>query len=175
MWNPFASASWPLLIGVAVSTLVALVVLWLIWKPVSHSAPCRPRVRILFGTQSGTAERFSRQLASDISGRYRDDHEVTVDSLEDIQPESLRAETLIILITATYGDGEPTDDAADFCQWLTSKCASNAGADELLKASTSDILLSWNECGPIVRCDTQRSCNVCITVGTALWRFRLGE
>ena len=124
-----------MLIGAAVSTLLALLVLWLVWKPSSGSAPRKPRVRILFGTQSGTAERFSRQLASEIEARYQEqEHEVAVDSLEDVQAESMRAEKLIILIMATYGDGEPTDDAAEFCQWLTTKSSHTAYVEQLLQA-----------------------------------------
>ncbi|CAL5223872.1 g6461 [Coccomyxa viridis] len=46
----------------------------------------------------------------------------------------MRAETLIILIMATYGDGEPTDDAAEFCQWLTTKSSDNAVVEQLLQA-----------------------------------------
>lgn len=135
--NPFFSGSMSLLIGIAVSAAIALLILRFIWKPVSHTAPRKPRVRILFGTQSGTAERFSRQLASDFVARYCEDHEVAVNSLEDVQPESLRSETMIILVTATYGDGEPTDDAADFCTWLTTKCTDHAGAEQLFQASVS--------------------------------------
>ena len=138
-WIAFAFEHAPLLIGVAVSAALALLVLWLVWKPVSHSAPRKPRVRILFGTQSGTAERFSRQLASDIAAEYQDDHEVAVDSLEDVQADSMRAETLVILVMATYGDGEPTDDAAEFCQWLSAKCSDDAGVEQVLQASLAVV------------------------------------
>ena len=134
-WIAFVAGHPHLLIGVFVSIALCLLVVWLVWKPVSHSAPRKPRVRILYGTQSGTAERFSRQLASDIGGWYLDDHEVAVDSLEDVQADSMRAETLVILVMATYGDGEPTDDAAEFCQWLTTKCSDDAGVEQLLQAS----------------------------------------
>jgi len=140
LWSFLNLEQGPLLVGLAVSILLPLI-LWLILKPVSQSAPRKPRVRVLFGTQSGTAERFSRQLASDVSARYHDDYEVTVDSLEDFQPQTLRTEKLVFLIMATYGDGEPTDDAADFCQWLTSKCtvtSSDAGAKDLFQVSLSD-------------------------------------
>ena len=135
-WIAFASGSTALLVGVLVSIFLACLVVWLVWKPVSRSAPSKPRVRILFGTQSGTAERFSRQLASDIGSRYEEDYEVAVDSLEDVQADSMRTETLVVLIMATYGDGEPTDDAAEFCQWLTTNCSDDGGVEQLLQASS---------------------------------------
>ena len=140
LWSFLSTRPEPLLVALAVSVLLPFF-LWLILKPVSRLAPRKPRVRVLFGTQSGTAERFSRQHASDISARYHDDYEVAVDSLEEIEPQTLRTEKLVFLIMATYGDGEPTDDAADFCQWLTSKCTdscSDAGAREFFQASLSD-------------------------------------
>lgn len=79
----------------------------------------RPRLRILYGTQTGTAERFSKQLATDLRKKYGDSVQLDVIDLENYSPaDQLSKEKLAILCVATYGDGEPTDNAADFFTWL---------------------------------------------------------
>ena len=85
----------------------------------------RPRVLILFGTQTGTAERFSKQLKSELAVRYGDGNRYEVLDMEEYKPENLHKEKVVFFMMATYGDGEPTDNAADFYNWLT-KTASEA-------------------------------------------------
>ncbi len=96
----------------------------------------RPRVMILFGTQTGTAERFSKQLKSELSARYGDGNRYDVLDMEEYKPEKLEKEQVVFFMMATYGDGEPTDNAADFYSWLT-KTASEAdkgiGSNSLLE------------------------------------------
>ena len=85
----------------------------------------RPRVLLLFGTQTGTAERFSKQLKAELSARYGDGNRYDVLDMEEYKPEHLEKEKVVFFMMATYGDGEPTDNAADFYSWLT-KTASEA-------------------------------------------------
>ncbi|PNH07830.1 NADPH--cytochrome P450 reductase 1 [Tetrabaena socialis] len=81
--------------------------------------PSKPVVRILFGTQTGTAERFSKQLGNELRSRYGDSTTVDVRDVETYKPEErLAREKLLVLCMATYGDGEPTDNAAIFYTWL---------------------------------------------------------
>lgn len=80
----------------------------------------KPRVLVLFGTQTGTAERFSKQLKTELQTRYGDASMYDVMDLEDFNgPEQMLKEKVVFFMVATYGDGEPTDNAADFYNWVT--------------------------------------------------------
>lgn len=98
----------------------------------------RPKALILFGTQTGTAERFSKQLKSELAARYGEGNRYEVLDMEEFKAEELHKETLVFFMMATYGDGEPTDNAADFYGWLI-KASSDAdkgiGNGKLLEVS----------------------------------------
>ena len=70
---------------------------------------------IYFGSQTGTAEGFARTLMEE--GKARGFDAKMVD-LEDFDAESIVQDKLAIFLMATYGEGEPTDNAAAFSQWL---------------------------------------------------------
>ena len=81
----------------------------------------RPQVTLLFGTQTGTAERFAKQLKAELlaisnggaeGGSPQVDVDV-VDCEEFDASKRLAAQGLVLFLVATYGDGEPTDNAAD--------------------------------------------------------------
>lgn len=99
--------------------------------------PSKAQVRILYGTQTGTAERFSKLLAKEISKVY--DPEGTVVDVVDVENykavERLHTEKgrLVVLCMATYGDGEPTDNANEFYSWL---CKEAEAVDGALKDQT---------------------------------------
>lgn len=97
----------------------------------------KPRVLVLFGTQTGTAERFSKQLKTELQTRYGGASTYDVMDLEDFSgPDQLSKEKVVFFMVATYGDGEPTDNAADFYNWVVKaggEAEKGTGNAQLLK------------------------------------------
>eukprot|EP00629_Pelagomonadales_sp_RCC1024_P017231 CAMPEP_0119287750 /NCGR_PEP_ID=MMETSP1329-20130426/36127_1 /TAXON_ID=114041 /ORGANISM="Genus nov. species nov., Strain RCC1024" /LENGTH=611 /DNA_ID=CAMNT_0007288523 /DNA_START=133 /DNA_END=1964 /DNA_ORIENTATION=+ len=87
------------------------------------AAPARPkypngRLQVFFGTQTGTAEGYARTLKDEARGRGFD---VEVVDLEDFEEDDMadagwRAPVQLFAM-ATYGEGEPTDNARAFVKW----------------------------------------------------------
>jgi NADPH-ferrihemoprotein reductase len=86
--------------------------------------PPGSRVAIIFGSQTGTAERFSRDLAMELN-QVLDLPAVPMGAGQYDYENDLGKEKLVIFCVATYGDGEPTDDAHDVYEWLEQKAKEN--------------------------------------------------
>ncbi|KAM0553394.1 hypothetical protein ACHAPJ_007408 [Fusarium lateritium] len=75
-------------------------------------------VVVFWGSQSGTAEGFAHRLARESHQRYK--LSAVVADLADYDAESIVAipsATLAVFIMATYGEGDPSDNAQDFISW----------------------------------------------------------
>ena len=92
-------------------------------------------VRVLYGTQTGTAEKFSKQLATTLSGQYGQHQSFVIEDIEDFDRDTFDDQSVLFFVMATYGDGEPTDNALDFVEWLTknSDDVMNGDCPEILK------------------------------------------
>lgn len=78
-----------------------------------------PKLLILYGSQTGTAEEYANTLGQEAK-RYG--FAPTVTDMVDVQGEDLaEKDNLVIFVLATYGEGEPTDNTRDFYEWLLSK------------------------------------------------------
>ncbi|CBZ55675.1 hypothetical protein NCLIV_060990 [Neospora caninum Liverpool] len=79
---------------------------------------CKETLFVYFGSQSGTAEAFSEELASAVAEEIHELRNVEVVDLEDFDPHAFLAQKYKVLVVATYGEGEPTDNARTFFEWL---------------------------------------------------------
>lgn len=72
-------------------------------------------VKIFFGSQTGTAEDFSGTLADEASSY---DFFPEVVDMEEYDEGDLENEEFAIFCLATYGEGEPTDNAKQMFDWI---------------------------------------------------------
>ncbi|KAL9126447.1 MAG: hypothetical protein Q9217_004503 [Psora testacea] len=75
---------------------------------------------VFYGSQTGTAEDYASRLAKEGSSRFG--LKTMVADLEDYDYDNLDAfpaDKLAFFVLATYGEGEPTDNAVDFYEFVT--------------------------------------------------------
>uniref|UniRef100_A0A1X7TVE0 Flavodoxin-like domain-containing protein n=1 Tax=Amphimedon queenslandica TaxID=400682 RepID=A0A1X7TVE0_AMPQE len=82
----------------------------------------KKRVLILYGSQTGTGEEFSNRLAKDSSrlglpAMTFDPEDCT--DWDDLTRVGQEVDgSLVIFVMATYGEGDPTNNAQEFFAWL---------------------------------------------------------
>eukprot|EP01031_Cornospumella_fuschlensis_P041113 gene41113-50159_t len=84
-------------------------------KKVEEKKYAGGKLSIFFGSQTGTAEGFARTLMEE--GRDNG-FDAKMADLDEFTPEVLKDTEKAIFLMATYGEGEPTDNAAKFIKWL---------------------------------------------------------
>jgi sulfite reductase (NADPH) flavoprotein alpha-component len=82
----------------------------------SPQKPLQP-LTILFGSQTGNAEALAKRVAKEAS---KQGFAPTVFDLAQYPPSNLASEQQLLLITSTYGDGDPPDSAKAFWEFLAS-------------------------------------------------------
>ena len=70
---------------------------------------------ILFGSQTGTAEKLAKRIAKEAGKRG---FAPTVHDLAKFSATQLAAESRVLLVASTFGDGEPPDNAKQFWESL---------------------------------------------------------
>lgn len=80
------------------------------------AAPSIP-VTILVGSQTGNSEALGKKLAKAMA---KLNFNPELKDLGSYEKEKLPSEQNVLIITSTYGDGEPPDNAADFHSWILS-------------------------------------------------------
>ena len=89
---------------------------------------------VFYGSQTGTAEDYASRIAKEGSSRFG--LTTMVADLEDYDFENLDTfpeDKLVVFVLATYGEGEPTDNAVDFYEFITGQdttFSNGGGVDE---------------------------------------------
>lgn len=89
---------------------------------------------VFYGSQTGTAEDYASRLAKEGSSRFG--LKTMTADLEEYDLENLDAfpeDKLVMFVLATYGEGEPTDNAVEFYEFISSDnvtFSQGAGAEE---------------------------------------------
>jgi NADPH-ferrihemoprotein reductase len=103
-------------------------------------------VRVLYGTQTGTAEKFAKQLVTQLSERYGQNASFRAQDMETYDHvKQLGSERILLYLVATYGDGEPPDNAQVFHQWMGPKVDAvfSGDADEVLPVRPSEFATTF--------------------------------
>jgi sulfite reductase (NADPH) flavoprotein alpha-component len=84
------------------------------------SAPSGPSVpvTVLYGSQTGTAEGLAKKLVKTLK---KANFSAELHDMVAYDRTRLNQEKNLLIITSTYGDGEPPDSAAELHQWLMSE------------------------------------------------------
>ncbi|GAA3880022.1 bifunctional nitrate reductase/sulfite reductase flavoprotein subunit alpha [Gibbsiella dentisursi] len=78
-------------------------------SPAESTAGSTPAITLLWASQTGNAEEFAGQCAAKLKAAG---HQVTLADMGDAQPGDLAAASQLLLITSTFGDGDPPDNGS---------------------------------------------------------------
>lgn len=92
------------------------------------SSQATPSMKILFGSQTGTAQAFAQELGTEGEEKNIPNEVIEMDTYD---TNSIENDNLLVFIAATYGKGEPTDNAKNFVKWMQSSEAKQKNLKEL--------------------------------------------
>ncbi|KDN51453.1 hypothetical protein K437DRAFT_272947 [Tilletiaria anomala UBC 951] len=90
------------------------------------------RIAIFYGSQTGTAEEYATKIAKEAKARFGTSSLVL--DLEDYEfdkLDTLPEDCLTIFVIATYGEGEPTDNAVRFFEYIKDESVQFSNGDRL--------------------------------------------
>lgn len=82
------------------------------------AATPKPKLSVFFGSQSGNAESLAKRFGREAQKRG---YEATVATLGQTSPEALAQEKCALIITSTWGEGDPPDNATSFWETLAAE------------------------------------------------------
>jgi sulfite reductase (NADPH) flavoprotein alpha-component len=72
-------------------------------------------LKILFGSQTGNARNLAEVLATSLEAN---DISAEVVDMSEMDPEQIGQMNHLLIVTSTYGDGEPPDNASEWMSYL---------------------------------------------------------
>ena len=89
------------------------------------------RCMIFYGSQTGTAEKLALSLAKDLSTKLNlQSMAADLDDYDFSDLASMQSDKLVIFLLATYGEGEPTDNAIAFDSFLKTQVREKDNIDK---------------------------------------------
>jgi sulfite reductase (NADPH) flavoprotein alpha-component len=73
------------------------------------------KLNVLFGSQSGNAESIAKRLVKEAK---KQGYDTTIAALEKANPAALAEEKCALIVTSTWGEGDPPDNAVQFWEQL---------------------------------------------------------
>jgi sulfite reductase (NADPH) flavoprotein alpha-component len=83
-----------------------------------QAPPVKWKLNVLFGSQSGNAESIAKRLVKEAK---KQGFEATIAALERASPAALAQESCALIVTSTWGEGDPPDNAVQFWEKLTTE------------------------------------------------------
>ncbi|MCD8482576.1 MAG: flavodoxin domain-containing protein [Verrucomicrobia bacterium] len=96
-------------------------------QSVSSNQPS-PVLTILYGSQSGTAATLAKKISKQCQSAGL---QPKVVDLENFEPTQLGEVSRLLLVTSTYGDGEPPDNAKQFYRFMHSAAAAELNLEKV--------------------------------------------
>src|ERR1700733_8061815 len=80
------------------------------------AAAVKLKLNVLFGSQSGNVESIAKLF---LKQAKKQGYEATIAALEKATPAALAQESCALIVTSTWGEGDPPDNAVQFWQHLS--------------------------------------------------------
>uniref|UniRef100_A0A671MBY8 NADPH--hemoprotein reductase n=1 Tax=Sinocyclocheilus anshuiensis TaxID=1608454 RepID=A0A671MBY8_9TELE len=148
------------------SLIAGLLVYWIIFRKKAEPIPepqttretsfigkmKKTNIVVFYGSQTGTAEEFANRLAKDahrygMKGMAADPEEYDMSELSRLTEVE---NSIAIFCMATYGEGDPTDNAQDFYDWLQEGDADFSGVKYTVFALGNKTYEHYNSMGKYV-------------------------